>query len=34
VTVELDLTEIAKLLGNKGVNLVETNARTREQRVA
>jgi GTPase len=34
LTVELDLTEVAKLLGNKGVNLVETNARTREQRVA
>lgn len=34
MTVELDLTEIAKLLGNKGVNLVETKARTREQRVA
>jgi GTPase len=34
LTVELDLTEVAKLLGNQGVNLVETNARTREQRVA
>ena len=32
--VELDLTEVAKLLGNKGVNLVETTQRTREQRVA
>jgi GTP-binding protein HflX len=32
--VELDLTEVAKLLGSKGVNLVETNKRTREQRVA
>jgi GTPase len=34
LTVELDLTEVAKLLGNKGVNLVEPDARTREQRVA
>jgi GTP-binding protein HflX len=36
--VELDLTEVAKLLGAKGVNLVDTdkstNKRTREQRVA
>ena len=32
--VELDLTEVAKLLGSKGVNLVSTNKRTREQRVA
>ncbi len=32
--VELDLTEVAKLLGSKGVNLVETHERTREQRVA
>jgi GTP-binding protein HflX len=32
--VELDLTEVAKLLGSKGVNLVETTQRTREQRVA
>jgi len=32
--VELESTEVAKLLGNKGVNLVENNARTREQRVA
>ena len=34
LTVELDLTEVAKLLGAKGVNLVDTNKRTREQRVA
>jgi GTPase len=34
LTVELDLAEVAKLLGSKGVNLVDTNARTREQRVA
>ena len=34
LTVELDLTEVAKLLGSKGVNLVDTIARTREQRVA
>ena len=34
LTVELDLTEIAKVLGSKGVNLVDTNKRTREQRVA
>jgi GTP-binding protein HflX len=32
--VELDLTEVAKLLGSKGVNLVDNSARTREQRVA
>ena len=32
--VELDLAEVAKLLGNKGVNLVNTDAITREQRVA
>ncbi len=32
--VELDLAEVAKLLGSKGVNLVETKVRTREQRVA
>jgi GTP-binding protein HflX len=32
--IELDLTEIAKLLGSKGVNLVDTNKRIREQRVA
>jgi hypothetical protein len=31
--VELDLTEVAKLLGAKGVNLVATPG-TREQRVA
>ncbi len=34
LTVELDLTEVAKLLGTKGVNLVDTDNRTREQRVA
>ncbi len=34
LTVELDLTEVAKLLGSKGVNLVDTDKRTREQRVA
>jgi GTP-binding protein HflX len=34
LTVELDLTEVAKLLGSKGVNLVDNNASTREQRVA
>jgi GTPase len=32
--VELDLTEVAKLLGGKGVKLVENNERNREQRVA
>jgi GTPase len=32
--VELDLTEVAKLLGNKGVNLVGDGQKTREQRVA
>jgi GTP-binding protein HflX len=32
--VELDLSEVAKLLGSKGVNLVDNNERTREQRVA
>ena len=32
--VELDLGEVAKLLGSKGVNLVETKERTGEQRVA
>jgi len=32
--VELDLTEVAKLLGSKGVNLVDSDQRTREQRVA
>jgi GTPase len=34
LTVELDLTEVAKLLGSKGVNLVDNDKRTREQRVA
>jgi GTP-binding protein HflX len=34
LTVELNLTEVAKLLGSKGVNLVDNNPRTREQRVA
>lgn len=34
LTVELDLTEVAKLLGSKGVNLVETLDSTRAQRVA
>jgi GTP-binding protein HflX len=33
IDVELDLTEVAKLLGSKGVDLVETRA-AREQRVA
>jgi GTP-binding protein HflX len=33
IEVELDLTEVAKLLGSKGVDLVETRA-AREQRVA
>jgi GTPase len=32
--VELDLTEVAKVLGSKGVNLVDIDKRTREQRVA
>jgi len=32
--VELDSAEVAKLLGSKGVNLVDNNARTRAQRVA
>jgi GTPase len=32
--VELDLSEVAKLLGSKGVNLVDNNDQTREQRVA
>ena len=32
--VELDLSELAKLLGSKGVNLVDTAKGTREQRVA
>ncbi|HME38945.1 MAG TPA: ribosome rescue GTPase HflX [Steroidobacteraceae bacterium] len=34
LTVELDIAEVAKLLGSKGVNLVDNNARTRAQRVA
>jgi GTP-binding protein HflX len=34
LTVELDLSEVAKLLGSKGVNLVDNNERTRAQRVA
>jgi GTP-binding protein HflX len=34
LTVELDLTEVAKLLGRKGVILVDNNDMTREQRVA
>jgi GTPase len=34
IAVELDMTEVAKLLGREGVNLVENNDRTREQRVA
>jgi GTP-binding protein HflX len=34
LTVELDLTEVAKLLGSKGVNLVDISARPFEQRVA
>ena len=32
--VELDLSEVDKLLGNKGVNLVDTGVRARRQRVA
>lgn len=32
--VELELNEVAKLLGNKGVKLVDTKRRAREQRVA
>jgi GTP-binding protein HflX len=32
--VELDLTEVAKLLGSRGVNLVDNSNTTREQRVA
>ena len=32
--VELDLTEVAKLLGSKGVNLVDTEGSIRAQRVA
>jgi GTPase len=34
LTVELDLSEVAKLLGSKGVNLVDNNESTRAQRVA
>jgi 50S ribosomal subunit-associated GTPase HflX len=34
LTVELDLSEVAKLLGSKGVNLVDNHERTRAQRVA
>jgi GTPase len=34
IVIELDLTEVAKLLGREGVNLVDNNDRTREQRVA
>ena len=34
LTIELDLTEIAKLLGRKGVNLVDNNDMARKQRVA
>jgi GTP-binding protein HflX len=34
LTVELDLSEVAKLLGSKGVNLVDNHDRTRTQRVA
>jgi GTPase len=34
ITVELDLTEVAKLMGRKGVNLVDNKDMTREQRVA
>jgi GTP-binding protein HflX len=34
LTVELDLSEVAKLLGSKGVNLVDISARPFEQRVA
>jgi GTP-binding protein HflX len=32
--VELDLTELAKLLGGRGVNLVDNTNTSREQRVA
>ncbi|HWS66178.1 MAG TPA: ribosome rescue GTPase HflX [Steroidobacteraceae bacterium] len=32
--IELDLTEVAKLLGSRGVNLVDNSNTTREQRVA
>jgi GTP-binding protein HflX len=34
LTVELDLSEVAKLLGSKGVSLVDSHDRTRAQRVA
>jgi GTP-binding protein HflX len=34
LTVELDLTEVAKLLGSRGVNLVDNTDTSREQRVA
>ncbi len=35
LTVELDLTELAKLLGSRGVDLVDNDSNTtREQRVA
>jgi len=34
LTVELDLSEVAKLLGSRGVNLVDNSNTTREQRVA
>jgi GTP-binding protein HflX len=34
LTVELDLSEVARLLGSKGVNLVDNNETTRAQRVA
>jgi GTPase len=34
LAVELDLTEVAKLLGREGVNLVDNNDRAREQLVA
>jgi GTP-binding protein HflX len=34
LTVELDLSEVAKLLGSKGVNLVDNHDRPRAQRVA
>jgi GTP-binding protein HflX len=34
LTVELDLSEVAKLLGSKGVNLVDNNESSRAQRVA
>jgi 50S ribosomal subunit-associated GTPase HflX len=34
ITVELELSEVAKLLGREGVDLVDKDDRTREQRVA